>query len=142
MIEHISYGAGLIMLRECFRVLKPNGILRLVTPDMKFLISLFYEATSNQRYIEWASERFIKDNAPSCATSVINHFHHAWGHRYIYDGSVIKDALEKAGFSEITECQISKSDHPELSNLENIQRMPPGFLEMESIIFEAQKICR
>ncbi len=34
-IEHLSMGQAGGFLKECFRVLKPNGVLRVVTPDLK-----------------------------------------------------------------------------------------------------------
>jgi SAM-dependent methyltransferase len=40
MIEHVSYKAGLHMLAECHRVLKPYGTLRISTPDLAFLIDI------------------------------------------------------------------------------------------------------
>jgi predicted SAM-dependent methyltransferase len=33
-IEHISLDDGKFFLKECFRVLKPDGVLRIVTPDL------------------------------------------------------------------------------------------------------------
>jgi len=38
IIEHVPYSAGASMLRECFRVLKPGGVLRISTPDLPFLV--------------------------------------------------------------------------------------------------------
>src|SRR5689334_24256769 len=36
-IEHISEEAGLRFVSECFRVLRPGGVLRLTTPDLRKL---------------------------------------------------------------------------------------------------------
>ncbi len=33
-IEHLPYEKALIFMRECYRILKPNGVLRVVTPDL------------------------------------------------------------------------------------------------------------
>src|SRR4051812_40618920 len=41
MIEHVPYDMGRVILSECHRVLKPGGTLRIVTPDLKFLIGLY-----------------------------------------------------------------------------------------------------
>jgi predicted SAM-dependent methyltransferase len=35
-IEHVSKSAGEGMLRECFRILKPGGIIRIATPDLDY----------------------------------------------------------------------------------------------------------
>jgi SAM-dependent methyltransferase len=34
LIEHVSYAEGQVMLRECRRILKLGGVLRLSTPDL------------------------------------------------------------------------------------------------------------
>jgi predicted SAM-dependent methyltransferase len=45
MIEHISWQKGQTMLRECHRVLKPRGVMRIATPaDILFVPS---SATKN-----------------------------------------------------------------------------------------------
>jgi|SRR5215217_7789340 len=37
-LEHLDRRAALSILRECYRVLKPGGILRVVVPDLRILI--------------------------------------------------------------------------------------------------------
>lgn len=34
-IEHLPYEKALAFMRECHRILKPNGVLRVVTPDLR-----------------------------------------------------------------------------------------------------------
>jgi predicted SAM-dependent methyltransferase len=41
MIEHVSYAEGLLMLRECLRVLKPGGRIRIATPSLEVLLDLY-----------------------------------------------------------------------------------------------------
>jgi len=72
MIEHVSFEEGRIMLRECFRVAKPGGIIRIVTPSIGFLLRLFSTGRSNleDRYIEWATSTFLP-NAPTPQASFV-----------------------------------------------------------------------
>jgi len=141
MIEHISYAQGQQMLKECFRILKDGGKIRISTPDLLFLISLYQSEKSEQQkaYIKWSTQKCIKD-APICEdTFVINHFVRAWGHTFIYDEKVLRLALQKAGFKEIVTCNLNESEDPILCNLENEERMPVGFLRLESLVIEAKK---
>lgn len=140
MIEHVPYDLGKVMLSECHRVLKPGGTLRIVTPDLKFLIGLYQNDNQiNKDYIKWSSELFIGGHAPAVATTVINNFYRDWGHKFIYDVPVMKDAMKKTGFAEIREEKLTESQHEALRGLEHHTRMPEGFLALESMIIEATK---
>lgn len=56
LIEHVSFGEGAAMLRECFRVLSPGGRIRVATPDLRFLTALHRSDLSplQERYRAWA----------------------------------------------------------------------------------------
>jgi predicted SAM-dependent methyltransferase len=141
MIEHVSYAKGQHMLKECFRVLKEGGKIRISTPDLSFLISLYQREKSElqKKYIRWATETFI-DSAPYCEdTYVINNFVRDWGHIFIYDEKALRFSLEKAGFKEITKCALNESEDKILRNLENEKRLPEGFLKLESLTLEGIK---
>lgn len=140
MIEHVPYNLGRITLAECFRVLKPGGTLRIVTPDLKFLLGLYQNDNEiNRNYIKWSSELFFGERAPHNAAAVINNFYRDWGHQFIYDVPVMKDALTKSGFTDLMEEKIGQSNHADLLELEHDTRMPAGFLALESMIIEAKK---
>jgi predicted SAM-dependent methyltransferase len=141
-IEHITYPQGLSMLKECHRVLKPGGKIRITTPDLAFLIALYNgsKTEQQQRYLEWATKEFIP-YAPSVRDAfVINNFFTCdWGHQFIYDRTSLPELMRTAGFNNITSWEINKSDDPNLRNLENEERMPAGFLQLESMTFEGTK---
>jgi hypothetical protein len=48
-------------------------------------------------------------------------------------------ALTRAGFVDTTECKVRESRHQMLCGLEDVARLPPGFLELESMELEATK---
>ncbi|MBU6399991.1 MAG: methyltransferase domain-containing protein [Verrucomicrobia bacterium] len=43
LIEHLRRGEALRLLQDCFRVLKPGGILRVATPDLERICELYLE---------------------------------------------------------------------------------------------------
>jgi len=141
MIEHISYPDGAAMLRECHRVLKDNGKIRISTPDLRFLIDLYGDekSTLQKRYIEWITENVIKTAPYSDATFVINNFVRHWGHLFIYDDKTLRASMENAGFGTITRHELNESGDAGLRNLENEKRMPPGFVRLESLTLEGTK---
>ena len=142
MIEHISYSQGLLMLTECFRVLKEEGTIRLSTPDLSFLIDLYKDDKSNlqKEYIKWATDTFIRDVQYYEDTFVINNFMRHWGHLFIYDEKTLRSSLEKAGFTRVTRCALNQSEDDSLRNLENEKRIPEGFLRLETITLEGRKL--
>jgi hypothetical protein len=70
---------------------------------------------------------------------VFNNFVRQWGHQFIYDRATLRFVLSDAGFVDIKECRIGQSDHAKLRDLETVERMPEGFLELESMILEGMR---
>ena len=151
VIEHISYPEGAYMLEECFRVLKPGGVLRVGTPDLAFLVNLYREDEAarhsrtqlEQEFLEYFLANEIKDreiNAPvDFDTYLINKFVRAWGHEFIYDEKSLRHMMKTLGFTEITRCEVMESAHQALCGLENIDRKPPGHIALETIVMESTK---
>lgn len=141
MIEHVPYEGGLNMLVECFRVLRPGGVLRIATPDMAFLTGLMDSDLSDleRSYIEWSAEQFLSSSRPASGLAVANNFLRAWGHTFIYDRATMRSALQFAGFVEVAERAVNESAEHELAGIDNTDRMPDGFLALESMTFEARK---
>lgn len=138
MIEHLPYEVGSRSLKECYRVLKPRGVVRVSTPDLAFLVDLYTnsEADVNKRYIQWAAKF---SNVFCSNTHVINNFVRAWGHLFIYDEKTLRSSLEAAGFRNIKRCLINESVHEDLKNLENDSRLPEGFLALETFTLEGER---
>jgi|SRR5713226_1512368 len=44
LLEHFPKESALIFLRECYRVLKPEGVIRVVVPDLEAIVRLYLEA--------------------------------------------------------------------------------------------------
>ncbi len=141
MIEHIPFRAGLEMLRESHRVLRPGGRVRITTPDLAFLIALQRDERSDleDRYIDWASRTFTPDLPANNLAVVLNNYVRDWGHRFIYDAATLRHALSSTGFVDVVAFEGSMSDTPALRGLEFTSRMPEGFHALESLSMEARK---
>jgi len=76
MIEHVAYEKGQRMLRECFRILKVGGTIRISTPDLAFLIALYSDDKTELQcqYIRWSTNKFIGYAPKQEDTYVINNF--------------------------------------------------------------------
>jgi len=140
MIEHVPYSAGAAMLRECFRVLRPGGRIRIATPDLRKLAALatIEGDQRNGRYTDWA---LSYNNLPRIGTAscfVVNHFVRSWGHEFIYDEDTLSATLTGAGFESVRRCEPGISCDVELSNLEHHDRVV-GFEnnQFETMVLEA-----
>ncbi len=141
MIEHIAYAKGASMLKECFRVLKPGGRLRISTPDLAFLMDLGRSDRSElqNEYIRWSTSKFVKHAPAADAAFVINNFVRRWGHLFIYDETTLRAAFIAAGFDSVVRRALNDSDDPALRDLENERRLPKGFLRLETLTIEGTK---
>jgi predicted SAM-dependent methyltransferase len=140
MIEHIPHAQGGAMLRECRRVLRPDGSIRLATPDLRFLLALGGDVLTEaqQRYLAWSAQQFLPAESGMTAAPVINHYCHGFGHRFIYDEPTLRQALVQAGFTAISRMEIGQSQVPALCGLEHTARLPQGFLQLETMVLEAR----
>lgn len=142
MIEHLTLVDGLAMLRECERILKPGGRIRIVTPPLDFLLEMGTNSTeAHQRYIEWHVPKWMPSAPLVSFTVVINDFVRNWGHLFIYDEPTLRWAMERAGFVGIEGAAVNESREPRLRCLENVHRMPADLYALSSFILEAAKLA-
>ena len=139
LFEHLTYQQAQNMLKESYRVLKPGGIMRLATPDLRFLLGLYQdpEKPLHKAYMEFS----VKDNGmPASPVYVISRFHTNWGHQIIYDRETLTKMLEEVGFKNITSCVVGQSVHEELNGVEvHFKVMPCEFDLLETMIVEGMK---
>jgi predicted SAM-dependent methyltransferase len=140
MIEHLSFRQGIDMLRECRRVLKPGGVIRIATPNLLNILALLDES-HHQDYLQWALKEFNLPGDPyPKAPNVINNFFRSWGHQFIYDPGTLRVALEQEGFTNVVECEVSESSHAPLRGLERHGVRWNDFINrFETMVFEATK---
>lgn len=141
MIEHVPYPAAINMLKECYRVLKPDGVIRVVTPDLAKILNIYPHPKEElgQKYLNWMSSKFTPDITEDHVAHMVNAFFRLWGHQFLYDGPTLTTTLVKCGFSNIEKFELGRSKHSDLQNLENTSRYPDGLLNYESICLEATK---
>jgi len=144
LIEHLAYQDGVKFIRECYRVLKPGGKIRVSTPDLRFLIELYTENKTRlqEQYIAWAVDSFLPDIGIYEDTFVINNFFKSWGHKFIYDYKTLKSLLENVGFINIKRYAPGVSDDKNLQGIELHGRyIGDEFNKLESIVVEGTKPC-
>lgn len=140
-IEHIPYNCGEKFLRECYRVLKSDGVLRLATPDLGFLIQMHNEKNITS-LSKSAIDRHNKIHNPNCKTRTqyINDIFHCWGHEFIYDYNTIEHSSKKAGFSIVERVQFGISSYAPFKNRErHASKEYDNLKDPVNLIVEARK---
>jgi SAM-dependent methyltransferase len=120
-IEHIAEEEARAMLRECFRVLRSGGRIRIATPDLAAVVGLYQAPLGPQalHYIDWVMEKIDrKVGAETFRCYVVNQMFNAYRHRFIYDAETLTELLRDVGFVEVTRCRPGKSDDSVLTGLE------------------------
>lgn len=95
VLEHFDYAAGIALLRECRRVLKPHGVLRVAVPNASKLIRLYEDGR-----IQTLTELCGSDVTEPAV--LLHELMYGGDHRAIYDHGALVHALDSAGFANVT----------------------------------------
>jgi SAM-dependent methyltransferase len=142
VIEHVPFQEALKMLRECHRVLKSDGVIRITTPNIALTHKLMHLPLTPEleRYVAWSNRTFGGTDNLDSAIHVVNRLHHEWGHRFLYDVDTLAASLRQSGFVKIAECAPNRSDHAGLINVDrHAVEIGEESNELESMLVEAIK---
>jgi predicted SAM-dependent methyltransferase len=136
-IEHLDYAHGLKFLQECYRVLVPNGKIRIATPNLQSLIRLYGTDKDEltRHYIEAVSNAL---KLPAQDVFIINHMFSGYKHKFVYDHKTLAQSLTQCGFVNIEPCQPKNSKDPNLKDLE-MQCHNEEIYKFETMVLEATK---
>lgn len=113
-IEHLTVEEGQTFLKDALRVLKPGGVMRIATPDLEVTVNKYISVPiEDDPVLKKFNLSFIKTRAER-----INTGFRAWGHKWLYDWEELERRLLEAGFKKIKRCELNKSTHSVLRNLE------------------------
>lgn len=146
-IEHIPLEAGEQMLAECFRVLRPGGVVRIATPDLHRIARLAEAELDDERrhYVAYIS-RLLGLPGPD-PTRVINSMFRAFGpdadtgHQFIYSYDFLADRLRAAGFTDVRRRELGESAHDALRGIERHTEVigDERVVRYETLIVEATR---
>jgi GT2 family glycosyltransferase/predicted SAM-dependent methyltransferase len=88
-IEHLSQGDACFFFRECRRILRPGGIVRIATPDLDEIINSFNSAGTNSsgNPLGWLQPDWSRFGFEWIANrcEMLNISMHEWGHQWLYN---------------------------------------------------------
>ena len=101
-LEHLLRRDATKVLGEMFRVLKSNGRIEIIVPNLAYFCKVFAEEKGQKR--EWALNKIYGfENYPQD--------HHYFG----YDDATLAKALENAGFKKIRKIQSKEREEQYLA---------------------------
>jgi predicted SAM-dependent methyltransferase len=114
MLEHLSVEQGLLFLKECRRVLKKGGVLRVAMPSLDRLVQSSHDGSwRDADWLSWPEYRHVRTRA-----EMLNMAFREWGHRWLYDREELYRRLGEAGYQTVSDCAWGVSKHADLCGLE------------------------
>ena len=104
-LEHLYRREGEWLLRECYRVLRPGGIVRMSVPDLEYALSLYAKGDKGKMLLNYF---FVEDMESHYAR-----------HKYMYDFPMLEKTLKEIGFVEVRRCGYREGRVPDIAILDN-----------------------
>lgn len=110
-IEHLPRDGTKFFLAEALRVLKPGGVHRVLTPDIRNCVDVFLKG--NFRDVSWAKEYGLESSA-----DYLNQTLRLWGHQYLFDQETLFKFADEAGYTDMTWEKLNESRFPDLAGID------------------------
>jgi predicted SAM-dependent methyltransferase len=133
VIEHVPLPAGRAMLRETYRCLRPGGVVRITTPDLRKHVTHYLsgeDAVTSRLADEYRSLGIPVEHPLDLIRITAIQFGHDKG--YLYDFETLKTELEAAGFQSVVECALGESEHQDLRGLDSRPGFAGGLMAVEA----------
>lgn len=116
-IEHFSAKDGKWLLSQCYKKLKPGGVLRIATPDLAEVVHDCY--TGQWRSAKWLTE-VPQGKTITTMAEYLNIGMRDWDHKFLYDEETLKKYLIEVGFTyeNIIRTEWGRGCYVETQNLE------------------------
>lgn len=141
VIQAVTYEGGQTMIRECARVLRPGGRLRISTPDFDRVIALAGPDLPQDVLALMRDANAAKGVPPDRQDDpcfAVNRLFSDYGHRFLYTERLLTRCLLEGGFRDVSRCAVGESDHPGLRGVDmHGERIAPAWNDYQSLILEA-----
>jgi predicted SAM-dependent methyltransferase len=138
VVEHLGMSPNRRLLQEAFRVLRPGGRIRLVTPDVERLARIYLTGGQDaDQHIQAARASGYEAHHPVDLLRIV--FQEAGHHvGYLWDLQALKAELEGVGFVSVVRQEPGSSDDEVFRGLESRNAATPGETSI-ALIVEASR---
>lgn len=129
VLEHFEKEEAIKILRECKRVLKDKGIIRIVLPNLSKIIESYDSADIfNREYFGFDKDLYVGISGKIKRLFIRSH-------QWMYDKKTAIEILKIAGFTKINICSFNKGKTPDIEKLDLKQHHKISlYLEAENIL--------
>jgi predicted SAM-dependent methyltransferase len=127
LVEHVTLKAGIAWLSEVHRILRPGGVARITTPDLRIYAQSYVNGDGFFGKHRRRVNRALTGVAPAMAERgafMFNQLFYVYGHRWIYDEQELRYALTAAGFADdaIAVRAFREGARPDVADLDQVLR--------------------
>jgi predicted SAM-dependent methyltransferase len=134
LLEHLYLNEAEELLKECFRILCPGGIIRIVVPDFKYVLEEYGKGLNRKQSPRDLADNisrkiFIWEQKPHSRNIIckiydsMKDFH---SHKWMYDANSLINHLERAGFKNAKEMKANQSKIKDIEKVERADRIANG----------------
>jgi predicted SAM-dependent methyltransferase len=135
-LEHFSLPVAFTVLKECWRVLTPGGLLRIIVPDAELYLELYHRqrrGDENALFPFQESESFNEMFSPIMSVNRVFYQDRdsPSGHRFMYDFQLLKLLLDSVGFEPARKVKFREGRDPILLIDSESRRSESLYVEAE-----------
>jgi len=132
LLEHLFPDEGLHFLKECYRILKPGGLIRIVIPDLEGIARRYINGINNSGGSVESTEEFVQVFCQKFSRKVpriLRYYKVIRGHHWLYDRISLSNYLTEIGYSSVRVCEFRKGKCSDI----DISDSKPNSLFMEAM---------
>ncbi len=113
-IDQLTLDDAFIFLKECHRILKPGGVARILTPDLKKFAQLYLDDGPELKRL-WDFVGLPLKTSSHC--EIFNIGMRMAGHTFLYDAPTFERVVAECGLTP-TAVKYNQSDHAPLRDID------------------------
>ena len=125
VLEHVPFVGAVHFLQEAFRILKPNGVCRIICPMLDRLRTADLSDVNGREYVRNSLSRFFVDEEAVLTSTLglnginedpvafmFNNLYVSHGHQFIWTSGLMIKVMTAIGFRSVRRCEPGEGARP------------------------------